>query len=79
MENTRLETIGLKLIDVLDKAWREPFSTKSDFSRVYADLIAMAASDGLITTRIAAGFYARKWQITPAGLRRLYSLQGISE
>jgi len=58
------------------RAWQSPFRTKSDFARDHADLIAMAASDGLITTRVATGLYGRQWKITIAGLQRLKLLIG---
>jgi hypothetical protein len=64
------------LIDILDRAWRKPFKTKSDYARFHADMIAMAASDGLITTRLATGLYSRIWLITPKGLSYLYALEG---
>jgi DNA polymerase-1 len=53
--NTRSAATGPKLTSVLKRAWTKPFSTKSDFARAHADHVALAASDGLITTRIAAG------------------------
>jgi hypothetical protein len=53
--------------DVLHLAWSQPFSTKSDFARAYADEIAEAACRGLITTRTEAGEWGRYWRITPAG------------
>ena len=76
MEITKLETTGKKLTDILSRAWNAPFTTKSDFARENADLIAMAASDGFITTRIATGLYGRSWQITPKGLEHLFVLRG---
>ncbi|CAB4139352.1 hypothetical protein UFOVP347_17 [uncultured Caudovirales phage] len=60
--------------NVLFQAWTRPFAIQSDFARLNAAVIAMAASDGLITTRLAAGLYGRRWLITPTGLRRLYVL-----
>lgn len=66
----------VSLVDVLDRTWRKPFKTKSDFARTNADLIAMAASDGLITTKLAVGLYQRVWVLTPAGLSHLYALNG---
>jgi hypothetical protein len=72
--NTRSARIGLKLTDVLKRAWTKPFSTKSDFARTNADIIALAASDGLITTRVATGMYGREWLVTAAGLKRLRAL-----
>lgn len=66
----------LKIIDVLDRAWRKPFKTKSDFAREHADVVAMAASDGFITTKLAVGLYQRIWVLTPAGLAHLFALTG---
>jgi hypothetical protein len=34
----------------------------------------MAASDGLITTRMAAGLYGREWLVSAVGLKRLRAL-----
>lgn len=69
----------MKLIEVLSRAWNSPFTTKSDFARENANVIAMAASDGFITTRIATGLYGRAWQITPKGLQHLFLLRGEGE
>jgi hypothetical protein len=54
--------------DVLHRAWRKPFSTKSDFARLFADEVAVLASEGMITTKIATGIYQREWIITPLGI-----------
>lgn len=67
------------LVAVLDEARWRPFTTKGDFARNHADVIAMAASDGLLTTRIATGLYGRKWSVTAAGLRRLETLKGMHQ
>ena len=61
---------------VLQQAHLQPFTTKSDFARLYADAIAIAASDGFITTKLAVGLYSRSWSLTPSGLSHLYTLQG---
>lgn len=66
----------MKIVDILDRCWRKPPKTKSDFARENADLIAMAASDGLITTKLATGLYQRIWVVTPQGLSYLYALTG---
>nr|WP_156134550.1 hypothetical protein [Methylobacterium sp. ZNC0032] len=52
---------------------------KSDFARLAAVPVAMAASDGFITTKMAAGLYDNCWRITPAGLQRLFILKGMSD
>lgn len=64
---------GQKLIDhnlknTLLTVWQTNVTTKSDFAREWADYIAMAASMGLITTRVAGEVYSRHWQITSYGL-----------
>jgi len=69
--------IGATVTEVLDRAWRKPFTTRSDFARAEADVIAMAASDGFLTTRIAAGFYGTSWRVTPQGLAHLFCLTGM--
>ena len=73
--NPQVDTM-LRLVDVLDRAWRKPFKTKSDYARENADVVAMAASDGMITTKLAVGLYSRVWCITPKGLSYLYTLEG---
>jgi len=65
------------LTKILERAWATPFTTKSDFARENADLVAMAASDGFITTRRAAGLYSNVWLITNRGLRHLEILGGF--
>ena len=65
-------------MEILKQALEAPFKTKSNFARERADLIAMAASDGFITTRIAAGLYSRKWMLTPLGLSHYYALSGMN-
>ena len=78
-ESSRLETPGRILTKVLSRAWASPFTTKSDFAREHADFVAMAASDGFITTRQATGLYSNVWLITAKGLRHLETLGGFSE
>ena len=42
---------------------------KADYARDHADYIAMAASLGLITTRVGANRFASDWQVTGKGIR----------
>jgi hypothetical protein len=63
--------------DVLERAWKRPFTTKSDFARENATLVAVCASDGHITTKHAAGLYGTVWQLTPAGLKHLWIMKGV--
>lgn len=53
---------------VLRRAWLQGFRTKSDFARLHADEVAIAASLGLITTKIGAHRFDRNWHITRKGL-----------
>lgn len=62
--------------DVLERAWKGGFKTKSDFARLAASEVAMMASDGFITTRLACGLYGERWMITPEGLARYFLLIG---
>lgn len=69
---------GPTLTNVLERAWKGGFKTKSDFARLAANAVGVAASDGFITTKQAAGLYGSTWFITAAGLQRLNILKGIS-
>jgi len=72
--NTRLALTGppptdmTKINLVLRRAWLKGFRTKSDFARMMADEVAIAASLGLITTKIGAQRFDRNWHITRKGL-----------
>jgi len=52
----------------LDRAWRNPFTTKSDYARFAADLVAICACEGLISTRIEGENFGNRWLITEDGL-----------
>lgn len=57
-----------KVAKVLRRAWLHGFRTKSDFARAYADEVAVAASLGLISTKIGADSFDRTWHITRKGM-----------
>jgi hypothetical protein len=67
------------LTDVLERAWKRPFTTKSDYARENATLVAMGASDGFLTTKLAAGLYGSTWQLTPGGLKHLWMMRGVED
>lgn len=67
-----MDAIGPKLTKVLHQAWLSPFSTKSNYARHEADWIAVAASQGLLTTRASKDLYGQLWRVTPRGLARLF-------
>lgn len=59
----------------IEKARFSPFTTKSDFARMAANEIALAASEGLISTRLDNGVFCNKWMITQEGLQFLEEMQ----
>lgn len=64
-------TIIDKLATVLTEAWQHGFTVQSALARSEAEVVAMAASLQLITTRVNRDVFARDWQITSKGLRWL--------
>ena len=53
---------------VLDRAWRTPFTVRSRFARDGAALVALAASEGFITTNFGDDTWGDKWLITEQGM-----------
>lgn len=53
---------------VLDRGWRKPFSIKSNFARRGAWHVALAASEGLITTNMGENMWGNRWNTTEIGL-----------
>ena len=79
MQNTASEQTGQKLTKeeleelnhlfmVVHRAWQEPFTTKSDFARGAATVVALAACEGFITTKRNEHQYGNKWVVTTDGL-----------
>jgi hypothetical protein len=79
--NIPWEELGLKHTDVddymqnlvslyivLDRAWRNPFTVKSDFAREGALHVAIAASEGFISTKIDTESWGRRWLISEVGM-----------
>lgn len=52
---------------ILDRAWRRPFSIKSNFARTGAFHVALCASEGLISTNIGEDVWGNKWATTEIG------------
>ncbi len=67
----------IDLLIVVERAWKAPFMTKSDYARDNADLVAAAACQGLITTMISSNEHDRRWRTTPVGLRMLWKAHGM--
>jgi hypothetical protein len=60
-----------RLFELLDRVWREKVSVKSNYARSNAEVFAMAASMGFITTQTGVATFASGWQITTRGLSAL--------
>src|SRR5512139_1336574 len=82
--NTKLDVLGLTLTEktleeqlarVVNEAWQHGFTVKSTVARAHAELVAMAASLQLISTRIAKDVYGNEWQVTVKGLRWLNEMK----
>lgn len=70
-----METHGLKLTEVLLRAYQSPFTTRSNFARLNPELVAVCACEGLITTRnTESDTYGNVWYISVMGLMRLREL-----
>lgn len=57
-----------RLLRLLRQVQREHVRVKSDLARKEADVIAMAASLQLISTKVGAQRFAKTWLITSKGL-----------
>jgi hypothetical protein len=67
------------IASVIKTCWLSQVTTKSDTARVEADLIAAAASEGFLTTRIGIDHYSRLWLPTPVGLEFLAEIDPTVE
>lgn len=57
-----------RLSELLDRVWRDKVSVKSDYARTNAEVVAMAASLSMITTKTGVSTFTGSWQITTTGL-----------
>lgn len=64
----RSSTIDKRLFSVVLEAYKRSFSLQSDYARSEAELVAMAASMGLISTKVHNNVYSRDWRPTARGL-----------
>jgi hypothetical protein len=60
--------MGVRLLALLQQIYIKPLAIQGDTARQDADVVAMAASLGLITTQIRPNEFARCWRITNKGL-----------
>lgn len=68
-EKTKEAVEGLCFI--IYQAWTYPFTTRSRLAREYAELVAIAATEGLITTMLEEGKWGRFWLATDFGIKYL--------
>lgn len=64
----RSSSIDKRLFIVVLEAYKRSFSVQSDYARAEAELVAMAASLGLISTKVHNNIYSRDWRPTARGL-----------
>jgi hypothetical protein len=57
-----------RLAELLDRVWRGAVSVKSNYARDNAEVVAMAASLHMLTTKTGVSTFASAWQITNTGL-----------
>ena len=65
-ENTEIALLAM--YEVLIESWAGGFTTKSKFARESANIIAVAATEGLITTRLEEEVWGNRWMITEKGM-----------
>ena len=71
--------MDLGLSRVVLEAHKSAFSVQSDFARREAELVAMAASLGLISTRVHRNIFSRHWRTTVKGLMFLETHELLHE
>ena len=70
-ESSKSETIGPRLTEVLKKSWVDGIWLQGLVARSHRFEIALAASEGLITTKGLDGSYWDRWLITEKGMKWL--------
>lgn len=63
------------MFQVLARAWAGGFTTKSTFARDAASMVAIAATENLITTKLTDKLWGNRWLITADGLSFLKELE----
>jgi len=62
---------------VLEQAKIKPYTTKSDFARTWATHIALAACEGLLSTRLTEEQFTNVWMITADGLYWMSEVEDV--
>lgn len=63
--------VSSRLYALLNTVFRAPQTIKCDYVRTNAEIVAMAASLHLITTRLGPSTFGQSWRITTKGLIHL--------
>ena len=69
-EDEMLEVV-MAVYNLLMTAKQRPFTTKSDMARAAADVVALCASEQLLSTMMPDGHFTNVWMITEDGLQWL--------
>jgi len=67
-------SIDSNLARIVIEAHQHGFSVQSDFARRNAGYVAMAASMGLVSTRIVGNAFGRMWRPTVEGMAFLQAI-----
>ena len=59
----------LAMYECLVESWATGFTTKSKFARESANIVAVAATEGLLTTRLDEEVWGNRWMITEKGMQ----------
>ena len=70
-DDEEIAGVIMAVYELLSRARVKPFTTKSDLARTAADVVALCASEGLITTSLPDGHFTNIWMITPSGMEWL--------
>lgn len=71
MGNPSSEELGLRLTEVLERAYKQPFTLQSDYARQHIAAVGAAASLGLLTTQTSPAIksFGNRWRVTGEGLK----------
>ena len=62
---------------VVQTAKMKPYTTKSDFARTWASHVALAACEGLISTRLSDEQFTNVWMVTSDGLHWMEEVDDV--
>jgi len=70
LTDEEMEELGpiVAIYSLLQRARVAPFTCKSDIARKAAEIIAVCACEGLLTTRLEDELYGNRWMVTEDGL-----------